>query len=124
MFLYGFNLQTKPMMFLQWPQASLPSQLAFKISVHVAIVEFSQVESSMQQVADHSDGGVKVFQLIDPLELKNWQLQMFPVLRSAQSCTLSVVGSQAVFPPECNRCKGTLDVLYKVACQVKLEVMA
>ncbi|OMO64347.1 Endoplasmic reticulum-adenine nucleotide transporter [Corchorus capsularis] len=41
----------------------------------------------------------------------------FPELRGSQSCARSVVGSEPVCPPECNRYKGTVDVLYKVARQ-------
>ncbi|XVF22425.1 hypothetical protein REPUB_Repub12eG0171200 [Reevesia pubescens] len=42
---------------------------------------------------------------------------IFPELRSSQSCGRSVVGSESVCPPECNRYKGTLDVFYKIIRQ-------
>ncbi|XP_022770535.1 mitochondrial carrier protein MTM1-like isoform X1 [Durio zibethinus] len=42
---------------------------------------------------------------------------MFPELRSSQSCARSVLGSEPVCSPECNRYKGTLDVFYKVIRQ-------
>ncbi|XWS32077.1 hypothetical protein CRYUN_Cryun23aG0129700 [Craigia yunnanensis] len=42
---------------------------------------------------------------------------MFPELRSSQSCARSVLGSEPVCPPECNRYRGTLDVFYKVIRQ-------
>ncbi|XVF73069.1 hypothetical protein PTKIN_Ptkin12aG0171700 [Pterospermum kingtungense] len=42
---------------------------------------------------------------------------MFPELRSSQSCARSVLGSEPICPPECNRYKGTLDIFYKVIRQ-------
>ncbi|XVF33216.1 hypothetical protein REPUB_Repub17cG0149100 [Reevesia pubescens] len=43
---------------------------------------------------------------------------IFPELRSFQSCTRSVHGSEPACPPECHRYKGTFDVFYKVIRQV------
>lgn len=43
---------------------------------------------------------------------------MLPDWRCSTSSTRAVVGSEPVCPPECNRYKGTMDVLYKVTRQV------
>ncbi|KAA3454996.1 mitochondrial carrier protein MTM1-like [Gossypium australe] len=43
---------------------------------------------------------------------------MFPDMRSSQSCSRLVVGSEPLCPPECHRYTGTLDVFYKVIRQV------
>ncbi|MBA0831783.1 hypothetical protein Goarm_016221 [Gossypium armourianum] len=42
---------------------------------------------------------------------------MFPDMRSSQSCSRLVVGSEPLCPPECHRYTGTLDVFYKVIRQ-------
>ncbi|KAK8711330.1 hypothetical protein V6N13_146614 [Hibiscus sabdariffa] len=41
----------------------------------------------------------------------------FPDMRSSQSCSRSVLGSEPLCAPECNRYTGTLDVFYKVIRQ-------
>lgn len=38
-------------------------------------IQFGGSSSSLKMVAAYSDGMVKVYELLDPLELKNWQLQ-------------------------------------------------
>lgn len=43
---------------------------------------------------------------------------MLPDWRCSTSSTRAVVGSEPVCPPECNRYKGTMDVIYKVIRQV------
>ncbi|KAG4171831.1 Nucleoporin seh1-A [Gossypium arboreum] len=48
---------------------------SFKTSSKVLDVQFSVSQTSLKMVAAYSDGFVKVFELLDPLELKNWQLQ-------------------------------------------------
>ncbi|OMO79738.1 hypothetical protein CCACVL1_13480 [Corchorus capsularis] len=55
---------------LQWKLCK-----SFKTSSKVLDVQFGVNQTSLRMVTAYSDGGVKVFELIDPLELKNWQLQ-------------------------------------------------
>ncbi|OAY56381.1 protein SEH1 [Manihot esculenta] len=38
-------------------------------------VQFGALQTSLKTVVAYSDGHVKVYELLDPLELKNWQLQ-------------------------------------------------
>ncbi|XVE58035.1 hypothetical protein DITRI_Ditri04bG0137800 [Diplodiscus trichospermus] len=47
----------------------------FKTSSKILDIQFGVTQTSLKMVAAHSDGYVKVFELLDPLELKNWQLQ-------------------------------------------------
>lgn len=44
-------------------------------SVRVLDIQFGLSETSLKLVAAHSDGYIKVYELLDPLELKNWHLQ-------------------------------------------------
>ncbi|KAI9173343.1 hypothetical protein LWI28_000029 [Acer negundo] len=44
-------------------------------STQVLDVQFGACSTSLKMVAACSDGLVKVYELLDPLELKNWQLQ-------------------------------------------------
>lgn len=46
-----------------------------RISSQVLDVQFGVSQTSLKLVAAYSDGQVKVFELLDPFELKNWQLQ-------------------------------------------------
>ncbi|XP_004245531.3 protein SEH1 [Solanum lycopersicum] len=46
-----------------------------RISSLVLDVQFGVSQTSLKLVAAYSDGQVKVFELLDPFELKNWQLQ-------------------------------------------------
>ncbi|XP_009613245.2 protein SEH1 [Nicotiana tomentosiformis] len=46
-----------------------------RISSQVLDVQFGVSKTSLKLVAAYSDGQVKVFELLDPFELKNWQLQ-------------------------------------------------
>ncbi|KAL3331465.1 hypothetical protein AABB24_035007 [Solanum stoloniferum] len=46
-----------------------------RISSQVLDVQFGVSQTSLKLVAPYSDGQVKVFELLDPFELKNWQLQ-------------------------------------------------
>ncbi|KAJ8526997.1 hypothetical protein K7X08_029474 [Anisodus acutangulus] len=46
-----------------------------KISSQVLDVQFGVSHTNLKLVAAYSDGLVKVFELLDPFELKNWQLQ-------------------------------------------------
>uniref|UniRef100_A0A2N9FK89 Uncharacterized protein n=1 Tax=Fagus sylvatica TaxID=28930 RepID=A0A2N9FK89_FAGSY len=48
-------------------------------SSKVLDIQFGILVTSLKMVAAHSDGHVKVFELLDSLELKNWQLQIFGV---------------------------------------------
>ncbi|KAJ4711920.1 Protein transport protein SEC13 [Melia azedarach] len=44
-------------------------------STQVLDVQFGVSSTSLKMVAAYSDGHVKIYELLDPLELKNWQLQ-------------------------------------------------
>ncbi|KAK7307895.1 hypothetical protein VNO77_41349 [Canavalia gladiata] len=44
-------------------------------SSKVLDIQFGISSTSLKMVAAYSDGNVRVFELLDPLELKNWQLQ-------------------------------------------------
>ncbi|KAL0015971.1 hypothetical protein SO802_003040 [Lithocarpus litseifolius] len=56
---------------LQWKQCK-----SFKSnSSKVLDIQFGISLTSLKMVAAHSDGHVKVFELLDSLEMKNWQLQ-------------------------------------------------
>ncbi|KAF5734771.1 hydroquinone glucosyltransferase [Tripterygium wilfordii] len=44
-------------------------------SIRVLDVQFGVSSTSLKMVVAYSDGHVKVYELLDPLELKNWQLQ-------------------------------------------------
>ncbi|KAK9268602.1 hypothetical protein L1049_000357 [Liquidambar formosana] len=56
---------------LQWKLCKL-----FKSnSTRVLDIQFGVSLKSLKMVAAYSDGYVKVYELLDPLELKNWQLQ-------------------------------------------------
>ncbi|KAL6174825.1 hypothetical protein ACLB2K_051470 [Fragaria x ananassa] len=44
-------------------------------SAQMLDVEFGSSSSSLKMVTAYSDGSVKIYELLDPLELKNWQLQ-------------------------------------------------
>nr|BAO49748.1 nuclear pore complex protein Seh1a [Nicotiana benthamiana] len=46
-----------------------------RISSQVLDVQFGVSKTSLKLVAAYSDGQVKMFELLDPFELKNWQLQ-------------------------------------------------
>ncbi|KAF3684212.1 putative dihydroflavonol-4-reductase-like [Capsicum annuum] len=46
-----------------------------RISSQVLDVQFGVFHTSLKLVAVYSDGQVKVFELLDPFDLKNWQLQ-------------------------------------------------
>ncbi|XVF10438.1 hypothetical protein REPUB_Repub07fG0183000 [Reevesia pubescens] len=55
---------------LQWKLCK-----SFKTSSKVLDVQFAVNQTSLKMVAAFSDGCVKIFELLDPLELMNWQLQ-------------------------------------------------
>ncbi|XP_062074533.1 protein SEH1 [Humulus lupulus] len=44
-------------------------------SSQVLDIQFGISQSGLKMVAAYSDGHIKVYELLDPLELKNWQLQ-------------------------------------------------
>ncbi|KAL6182335.1 hypothetical protein ACLB2K_043758 [Fragaria x ananassa] len=46
-------------------------------SAQMLDVEFGSSSSSLKMVTAYSDGSVKIYELLDPLELKNWQLQVW-----------------------------------------------
>ncbi|KAM1113586.1 hypothetical protein ACFX2B_045688 [Malus domestica] len=46
---------------------------------------------------------------------------MLSDLRSSMPCTSLILGSKTVCPLKCNQYKGTLDVLYKVICQLPAD---
>ncbi|GAV65791.1 WD40 domain-containing protein [Cephalotus follicularis] len=56
---------------LQWKLCK-----SFKSSaIKVLDVQFGVSSASLRMVAAYSDGHVRIFELLDPLELNNWQLQ-------------------------------------------------
>ncbi|XWS50070.1 hypothetical protein CRYUN_Cryun12cG0056700 [Craigia yunnanensis] len=67
---------------LQWKHCK-----SFKTTSKVLDVQFGVNQTSLKMVAASSDGFVKVFELLDPLELKNWQLQVMSF------CTLYLASS-------------------------------
>ncbi|CAK9163049.1 unnamed protein product [Ilex paraguariensis] len=47
----------------------------FEHSKQVLDIQFEVSQTSLKLVSAYSDGHVKIYELLDPLELKNWQLQ-------------------------------------------------